>query len=474
MLVRALLQTSLVLWLVQNTIQGGVRPQTGALGRMAPSRGAGILGARGYGVGKSGNTGGAAFRPTGIRGPLKQGYGTLGYGAANLGTGLGASLGANGLGTGTGYGLGNGLGAALGYQGGKLGGRGYTSNGFGAQQGYAAGGYPGAGRADMSMFPGVVPRGGQPMSQGERGNGYGRRGVPNGQGAITNGKLPPKCYHLGPEVTNGVRAQIKGYGPGAGMVNGQGAIRNGGILPSGQGTNPSKSGYGLGAAGYLGAGLADGYGAGLGAGGYPQGVRGGKQNGYSNGYGTDIYGTADGYGAGPAFPAVLADNIGLNGIAGLGAGGLGGPGLVVGTGMGTDAKSRKYAAGGVLGAAGSLPYGGQPVVSAGLGPQGKTGSYGGTTYEAGTGGALEPLSVGGGVGQFPYNAPIIAGGINGDAGFPYGAEQLSLGADATQKSAKYGAGYGAALSTGGHAPYTGQKDGSKSGLSGIYGNGYKG
>ncbi|XP_051572397.1 uncharacterized protein LOC127451620 isoform X12 [Myxocyprinus asiaticus] len=402
MLVRALLQTSLVLWLVQNTIQGGVRPQTGALGRMAPSRGAGILGARGYGVGKSGNTGGgrylggAAFRPTGIRGPLKQGYGTLGYGAANLGTGLGASLGANGLGTGTGYGLGNGLGAALGYQGGKLGGRGYTSNGFGAQQGYAAGGYPGAGR-------GVVPRGGQPMSQGERGNGYG-----------------------------------------------------------------------LGAAGYLGAGLADGYGAGLGAGGYPQGVRGGKQNGYSNGYGTDIYGTADGYGAGPAFPAVLADNIGLNGIAGLGAGGLGGPGLVVGTGMGTDAKSRKYAAGGVLGAAGSLPYGGQPVVSAGLGPQGKTGSYGGTTYEAGTGGALEPLSVGGGVGQFPYNAPIIAGGINGDAGFPYGAEQLSLGADATQKSAKYGAGYGAALSTGGHAPYTGQKDGSKSGLSGIYGNGYKG
>ncbi|XP_051994902.1 uncharacterized protein LOC127652661 isoform X7 [Xyrauchen texanus] len=468
MLVRALLQTSLVLWLVQNTIQGGVRPQTGALERMAQSRGAGILGARGYGVGKSGNTGagrylgGAAFRPTGIRGPLKQGYGTLGYGAANLGAGLGANLGANGLGTGTGYGLGNGLGAAFGYQGGKLGGRGYTSNGFGAQQGYAAGGYPGAGR-------GVVPRGGQPMSQGERGNGYGHRGVPNGQGAITNGNLPPRCYHVGPEVSSGVRAQIKGYGPGAGMVNGQGAIRNGGILPSGQGTNPSKSGYGLGAAGYLSAGLTDGYGAGLGAGGYPQGVRGGKQNGYSNGYGTDIYGTADGYGAD------------------LGAGGLGGPGLVVGTGLGTDAKSRKYAAGGVLGAAGSLPYGGQPVVSAGLGPQGKTGSYGGTTYGgiptigpdtglAGTGGALEPLSVGGGVGvgQFPYNAPIIGGGINGDAGFPYGAEQLSLGADASQKSAKYGAGYGAALSAGGHAPYTGQKDGSKSGLSGIYGNGFKG
>lgn len=37
-------------------------------------------------------------------------------------------------------------------------------------------------------------------------------------------------------------------------------------------------------------------------------------------------------------------------------------------------------AGEVLGAAGSLPYGGQPVVSAGLGPQGKTGNYGGTTF----------------------------------------------------------------------------------------------
>ncbi|XP_051571050.1 keratin, type II cytoskeletal I-like isoform X3 [Myxocyprinus asiaticus] len=87
---------------------------------------------------------GAAFRPTGIRGPLKQEYGTLGYGA-NLRTGLGASLGDTGLGLGTGFGLGNGLGAALGYQGGKLGGRGYTSIGYGAQLGYSAGGYPGTG-----------------------------------------------------------------------------------------------------------------------------------------------------------------------------------------------------------------------------------------------------------------------------------------------------------------------------------------
>uniref|UniRef100_A0A9J7X6G4 Si:dkeyp-71f10.5 n=1 Tax=Cyprinus carpio carpio TaxID=630221 RepID=A0A9J7X6G4_CYPCA len=258
MLVRAILQTSLVLWLVQSTIQGGVRPQTGALGRLA-SRGpgigvksgvAGILGVRGYGAGKPGKTGsgrylgGAAYRPTAIRGGLKQGYGTLGGygGASNLGTGLGGA----GLGLGTGYGLGNGLGAALGYPAGKLGGRGYTSNGYGAQLGYGAGGYPGAGR------------------------GYGvPAGTPTGQGS-----KPSK----------------QGVGPRGGQPVSQG-----------------ERGYGLGAAGYLGAGYTDSYGAGLGAGGYPQGVRAGKQiAGYSNGYGSEVYGTADGYGAGPAYPSVLA------------------------------------------------------------------------------------------------------------------------------------------------------------------------
>ncbi|KAK7174850.1 hypothetical protein R3I93_001909 [Phoxinus phoxinus] len=464
MLVRALLQTSLVLWLVQNTIQGGVRPQTGALGRLAnrgPGIGAktgvaGILGARGYGAGRLGNTGagrylgGGAYRPTAIRGGLKQGYGTLGYGgASNLGTGygtghgtgLGTGLGAAGMGLGTGYGLGNGLGAALGYPAGKLGGRGYTSNGYGAQLGYGAGGYTGAGR------------------------GYGHGGVPNGQGAITNG-FPSR-----PGVTNGLRAQIKGYGPAADMSNGQGVINNGAVLPSRQGTKPSNKGYGLGAAGYLGAGFSDGYGAGLGVGGYPQGVRAGKQMGYGNGYGSDVYGAADGYGGGPVYPSMLADNIGLNGAAGFGAGGLGGPGMMVNPGLGTDAKSRKYGAGGVLGAAGSLPYGGQPVVSAGLGPQGKTGGYDGTTYGGGTGGAMEPLA-GGAVGQNPYSAPVIAAGIDGDAGYPFGAEQLSLGADVTKTAAKYGTGYAAALTTGGQGSYGGQKDGSK--LSGIYGNGYKG
>nr|XP_021327121.1 glycine-rich cell wall structural protein-like isoform X10 [Danio rerio] len=492
MLVRALLQTSLVLWLVQSTIQGGVRPQTGALGRLA-SRGpgigaktgvAGILGARGYGAGKAGKTsagryiGGAAYRPTAVRGGLKQGYGTLGYGgAANLGAGLGAGLGTGlgtglgpaGLGLGAAYGLGNGLGAALGYPGGKLGARGYTGNGYGAQLGYGAGGYPGVGRGygvpagtftGQSSKPaklGVGPRGDQPMSQGQAGYGPGR--FTNGQSPIGNG-FPP-----GPGLTNGMKAQTKGA-----------------VLPSRQGTKPSNTGYGLGAAGYLGTGYTDGYGAGLGAGLYPQGVRAGKQiAGYSNGYGSEVYGTADAYGAGAAFPSVLADNVGLNGIAGLGAGGLGGAGLVMNPGV--DAKSRKYGVGGVLGAAGSLPYGGQPVVSAGLGPQGKTGGYGGATYGGlptlgpdaglgGTGGAMEPLA-GGAVGQIPYNSPVIAAGLDGEAGYPFGAEQLSLGADVSKAAAKYGTGsYAAALSTGAQALSGTQKDGSK--LSGLYGNGYKG
>lgn len=385
MLARALLQTSLVLWLVQNTIQGGVRPQAGALGRLAQSRAAGILGARVYGVGKPGKTaaghylGVGAYRPTGITGGLKQGYGALGYGAGSFGTGLGASHAGAGLGLGRGYGLGNGLGAALGYQGG----RGYTGNGYGVPLGYGVGGYPGAGR-----------------------------------------------------------------------------------------------GYGLGAAGYLGTGLPDVYGAGLGAGGYPQGVRGGKHIGYGNGFGSEMYGAADGYGAGLGAAGLGATGLGPAGLrpaglgaagfgaAGLGAAGLGG--LFASTGLGADAKSRKYGAGEVLGAAGSLPYGGQPVVSAGLGPQGKTGVAGA--------GALDPLVAGGGVGQLPYSAPAIAAGLEGDAGYPYGAEQLNMGADVAKTAAKFGGagGYGAALSTGSQGAYAGQKDGSKLNLSGVYGNGYKG
>ncbi|XP_052374280.1 titin-like [Oncorhynchus keta] len=58
MLVKALLQTSLVLWLAQYTLQGGVKPQSGGMGKMLP-RGAGALGIQGgYGA-KPAKTGGA-------------------------------------------------------------------------------------------------------------------------------------------------------------------------------------------------------------------------------------------------------------------------------------------------------------------------------------------------------------------------------------------------------------------------------
>nr|XP_055050002.1 fibroin heavy chain isoform X3 [Misgurnus anguillicaudatus] len=380
MLVRAVLQTSLVLWLVQSTIQGGVRPQTGSLGRLAQSRAAGILGARAYGVGRPGKTaagrylGVGGYRPAGMAGGLKPGYGTLGYGAP-LGAGLGANLGANfggaGMGYGRGYGQGDGYGAALGY-----GGRGYTGNGYGAQLGYGAGGYPGIGR------------------------GYGAPAV-----------APSKGQGLKPSKMADPVSRFTGAGPRGGQPVSRGE---------------RADGYGLGA-GYLGAGIPEGYGAGFGAGAYQQGVRGGKPIGYNNGFGSEMYGAADGYGAGLGAAGL--------GAGGLGAAGLGNPGLLAGTGLGSDAKARKY---------------------------------------GGTGAALDPL-VAGGVGQLPYNAPVIAAGLEGDAGYAYGAEQLGLGAEVTKTAAKYGAGgFGAALSTGSQGAYAGQKDGTKASLSGAYGNGYKG
>ncbi|XP_065130294.2 uncharacterized protein [Paramisgurnus dabryanus] len=420
MLVRAVLQTSLVLWLVQSTIQGGVRPQSGSLGRLAQSRAAGILGARAYGVGRQGKTaagrylGVGGYRP-GMAGGLKQGYGTLGYGVP-LGAGLGGNLGGAGMGYGRGYGQGDGLGYP--------GGRGYTGNGYGAPIGYGAGGYPGIGR------------------------GYGGPAV-----------APSKGQGLKPSKLADPVSRFTGAGPRGGQPVSRGE---------------RADGYGLGA-GYFGTGLPDGYGAGYGAGAYQQGVRGGKPIGYNNGFGSEMYGAADGYGAGLGAAGL--------GAAGLGAAGLGNPGQLAGTGLGSEAKARKYAAGGVLGAAGSLPYGGQPVVSAGLGPQSKTGSYGEATFgeiptlgsdAGGAGAALDPL-VAGGVGQLPYNAPVIAAGLEGDAGYPYGAEQLVLEAEVTKTAAKYGAGgFGAALSTGSQGAYAGQKDGTKASLSGVYGNGYKG
>ncbi|KAM6914816.1 uncharacterized protein PEZ65_015111 isoform 2-T2 [Lycodopsis pacificus] len=141
MLVRALLQTSLVLWLAQQTLQGGVRPQRVSWGRVLPARGvaigvkpavAGALGALGSRYGTKGlktgigrypgaQLGVGGYRALGLggRAGLRQGgYGAQGaYGAA-LGTGMGTGLN-NGLGLGYGHGgrrvYGAGLGTLPGY-----------------------------------------------------------------------------------------------------------------------------------------------------------------------------------------------------------------------------------------------------------------------------------------------------------------------------------------------------------------------
>ncbi|XP_032442693.1 keratin, type I cytoskeletal 10 isoform X10 [Xiphophorus hellerii] len=124
MLLRALLQTSLVLWLAQQTLQGGVSPQNVAFGRALPVRGVGVgvkpgvtgaLGAVGNrygtkamktGLGRypAAHLGVGGYRSLGLggRGGLKPGgYGTpAGYGAS-LGTGMGLNAGlTNGLGLG--------------------------------------------------------------------------------------------------------------------------------------------------------------------------------------------------------------------------------------------------------------------------------------------------------------------------------------------------------------------------------------
>ncbi|XP_014905257.1 fibroin heavy chain isoform X2 [Poecilia latipinna] len=156
MLLRALLQTSLVLWLAQQTLQGGVNPQNVAFGRALPVRGVGI------GV-KPGVTGalGAVGNQYGTK-AMKTGIGR--YPAAHLGVGGHRSLGLGGRGglkpggygapvgygasLGTGMGLGAGLTNGLGL--GQAGKRVYGA-GLGQLPGYGA--FPGMGY--QGVRPGV-------------------------------------------------------------------------------------------------------------------------------------------------------------------------------------------------------------------------------------------------------------------------------------------------------------------------------
>ncbi|XP_069573644.1 spidroin-1 [Brachyistius frenatus] len=163
MLVRALLQTSLVLWLTQQTLQGGVRPQSVSWGRVLPARGVGVgvkpgvtgaLGALGSrygskamkaGIGRypGAQLGLGGYRALGLggRAGLKQGgYGTPGAYGASLGTGMGLGAGlTNGLGLGLGQGGKRVYGAGLG-----------TLPGYGAMAGVGYGAArPGASAADL-------------------------------------------------------------------------------------------------------------------------------------------------------------------------------------------------------------------------------------------------------------------------------------------------------------------------------------
>ncbi|XP_053299894.1 uncharacterized protein LOC128458875 isoform X5 [Pleuronectes platessa] len=389
MLFRALLQTSLVLWLAQQTLQGGVRPQSVSFGRVLPARGVGVglrpavsgaLGAMGNrygnkamkaGIGRypGAQLGLGGYRSLGLggRAGLRQGgYGAQGAYGASLGTGMGMGTGFNGLGQGLGQGGKRGYGAGVG-----------TLPGYGAMAGM---GYPEA-------RPGI-------------GLGY-----PTGQRA---------------------EEQIPGYMGGAGNYLGA-SLGAGGY------------GAGLGQGAYLGgaAGKHAAAAAALGQGGYPQGVPGygdgatGLLGAVGNGYGGDAakalaaagYGNgySDGYGAGLGYPAHLAD--GAENKAG---------------------KNKALSTGGYAGQA--------------------QGGYGA------------------GAAQVPYgSAPVIPTGLEGEGGYPYGAQSLSLRAEGAKSSDKYGAaagyraqktGYGAQL--GATQDAMGEQAGKYGGVNGALGNGYKG
>ncbi|XP_035037245.1 fibroin heavy chain isoform X2 [Hippoglossus stenolepis] len=215
-----------------------------------------------------------------------------------------------------------------------------------------------------------------------------------------------------------------------GYIGGAGNYLGANLGPGGYGAGLGQGAYLGGAAGKHAAAAA------LGQGGYPQGVPGygdgatGLLGAAGNGYGGDAakalaagYGNgySDGYGAGLGYPAHLAD--GAENKAG---------------------KNKALSTGG---------YAGQPQ-----------GAYGA------------------GAAQVPYgNAPVIPAGLEGEGGYPYGAQSLSLSAEGAKTANKYGAaagygaqqtGYGAQLGAAQGA--LGEQAGKYGGVNGALGNGYKG
>ncbi|XP_053707087.1 spidroin-1 [Synchiropus splendidus] len=341
-MVPLLLQTSLLLWLTQLTLQGGVKPQSVSWGRVLPARGVG-LGARPAGVGALG----VMANRYGSK-AMKSGVGQ--YPAAPLGP-------AGGVGS-------------LG-----LGSRG------GPQQGYGNQGFYGPG-----LNNGIGLR-----SEASNGLGLGQ-GVKPGYGAAAG------AYPVNGALGGlGYRAPQPGYFGGAGSYLGA----NPGALGYGAGLTPG--GYLGGAAGKQAAA------AGLGVGSYTQSVRGYDEGaaGYQGAMDANGYGYGTGYSDG--YRAALNSR----GYAGQSQGVYG----ALGTGL--EPPGGKYAG------AGQVPYGG---------------------------------------------TPMIPSGLEGDGGYQYGPQQLSLTAEGSKGASKQG--YSVQL--GAAQAALGEQAGKYNGGNGALANGFKG
>ncbi|XP_040012865.1 glycine-rich cell wall structural protein isoform X2 [Xiphias gladius] len=396
MLVRALLQTSLVLWLAQQTLQGGVKPQPVSWGRVMPARGVGV-----------------GVKPGGAL------------------AALGGQYGSKAMKTGVGH-----------YPGAHLGVGGYRSLGLGGRAGLKHGGYGNHQGANGASLGTGMPLGtgltnGQGLGMGQGGKrAYGAGvGTHPGYGAVAGNGYPGPRPGIGLGYPTGQRAkeQKPGYNGGAGNYLGAS------LGPGGYGAALGHGAYPAGAAGKLGANAA------LGQGGYPQSVAG-KSNGYGegatgylgaaagNGYGYGN-GYSDGYGAGLGYPADLTD--------------------------GARNKAGR---------------------NEGVNPGGYAGQVQGA-YGAPLGAELESNGgkYGGGAAQVPYgNAPVIPSGPEGEGGYPYSAQQLSLNAEGAKSANKYaGAGYGPqqtgyGAQMGATQDALGEQAGKYGGVNGALGNGYKG
>ncbi|XP_035852294.1 glycine-rich cell wall structural protein 1.0 isoform X3 [Sander lucioperca] len=382
MLVQALLQTSLVLWLAQQTLQGGVRPQSVSWGRVLPARGNIMPQSVGIGV-----------KP-GVAGAL----GALGsrYGTKAMKTGIGR------------------------YPGAQLGVGGYRALGLGGRAGLKQGGYGGQGAYGAALGTGMLGTGltnGLGLGQGGK-HGYGAGlGTPPGYGALAGigypGARPGYMGGAGNYLGASLGAGAHGAGLGQGGYLGGAAGKLGAAAAHGQGGYPlgvagKLPGYGEGATGHLGAMAGNGF-------------------GYGNGY-------SDGHGAGLGYPSELAD--GAENKAGkhqaLSTGGYAGQvqGAYGAHGAGLDSTGGKYGGGG----AAQVPYGNAPVIPTGLEGDGSY-PYPAQQFNLGAEGAKTANKYGAGTGygaqQTGYGAQLGAtqdalgeqagkyGGVNGALGNGY-------------------------------------------------------